>query len=276
MSRLLKESYTLDSIGMQVWWHGTTDSGFKSIHAPSFQTPFFISDDPAEAEMYMHGGYGMDSSGSQLVLVLLDPSSLVIFDWCDSQDLAQIDSIPRIIKRVLAFKMRSTFSLIQGMAEMSLFYALGQDDFEDFLKWFKLWLQKINFARADEVKDEDAQEVWDWLSSARSSRDLFKIRDLTEDIDCETANGVLYELFWSQLEGTKFNSFHEKEMSENIALCDASAIKGIWSRSLGMQEASDLMKRLRKSSLEDFSALRNARTPKEAEIALKKLLPLLK
>ena len=159
---------------------------------------------------------------------------------------------------------------------MSLFYALGQDDFEDFLKWFKLWLQKINFARADEVRDRDAKEVWDWLSSARSSRDLFKIRDLTEDVDCETANGVLYELFWSQLEGTKFNSFHEKEMSENIALCDASAIKGIWSRSLGMQEASDLMKRLRKSSLEDFSALRNARTPKEAEASLKKLLPLLK
>ena len=68
---------------------------------------------------------------------------------------------------------------------MSLFYALGQDDFEDFLKWFKLWLQKINFARADEVKDRDAEEVWDWLSSARSSRDLFKVRDLTEDVDCE-------------------------------------------------------------------------------------------
>lgn len=156
---------------------------------------------------------------------------------------------------------------------MSLFYAIGQDDFEDFKKWFKLWLKKINFARVDDVKDEDAKEVWDWIGSARSSRDLFKIRDLTEDVDCDTANGVLYELFWSQLEGTKFNSFHEMEMSENIALCDASAIEGIWSRSLDMQEASDLMKSLMKSSLKDFSALRNARTPKEAEAALKKILP---
>jgi hypothetical protein len=62
-------------------------------------------------------------------------------------------------------------------------------------------------------------------------------------------------------------------MSENIALCDASAIEGIWSRSLDMQEATDLMKSLRKSSLKDFSALRNARTSKEAEAALKKILP---
>lgn len=58
------ESYRFDSPRMQVWWHGTTDSGFKSIYAPSFETPFFISDDPVEAEMYMHGGYGTDSSDS--------------------------------------------------------------------------------------------------------------------------------------------------------------------------------------------------------------------
>lgn len=267
------ENFTFDSPGMQVWWHGTTDSGFKHIYAPSFENPFFISDDPVEAEMYMHGGYDMDSSDSQLALVLINPDALVTFDWCDQQDLDQIQSIPKIIKKVLAFKMKSTFSLIQGMTEMSLFYALGQDDFEDFKKWFKLWLEKINFAKADDVKDEDAQEVWDWIGSAKSSRDLFKIRDLTEDVDCETANGVLYELFWSQLEGTKFNSFHEKEMSENIALCDASAIKGIWSRSLDMQEASDLMKSLRSINLESYAALRNAKTPEEAEAALKVILP---
>ena len=273
MTTKTNESFTSDSPGMQVWWHGTTDSGFKNIYAPSFETPFFISDDPVEAEIYMHGGYDMDSSDSQLALVLINPDALVTFDWCDQQDLDQLKSIPEIIKKVLAFKMKSTFSLIQGMTEMSLFYALGQDDFEDFKKWFKLWLKKINFTRVDDIGDEDAQEVWEWLSSARSSRDLFKIRDLSEDVDCDTVNGVLYELFWSQLEGTKFNSFHEVEMSENIALCDASAIKGIWSRSLDMQEASDLMKSLMKSSLEDFLALRNARTPKEAEVALKKILP---
>lgn len=267
------ESFSLNASGMRVWWHGTTDSGFKHIYAPSFENPFFISDDPAEAEMYMHGGYDMDSSDSQLALVLINPDSLVTFDWCDQQDLDQIKSIPEIIKKVLAFKMKSTFSLIQGMTEMSLFYALGQDDFKSFSKWFKLWLEKINFAKVDDVKDEDAQEVWDWIGSARSSRDLFKIRDLTEDVDCETANGVLYELFWSQLEGTKFNSFHEREMSENIALCDASAIEGIWSRSLDMQEASDLMKSLRSTNLKSYAALRDAKTLKEAEAALKLILP---
>lgn len=62
-------------------------------------------------------------------------------------------------------------------------------------------------------------------------------------------------------------------MSENIALCDASAIKGIWSRSLDMQEASDLMKSLRNTSLKSFTALRNAKTPEEAEAALKLILP---
>lgn len=54
----------------------------------------------------------MDSSGSQLALILINPDALVTFDWCDRQDLDQIKSIPEIIKRVLAFKMRSTFSLI--------------------------------------------------------------------------------------------------------------------------------------------------------------------
>jgi len=62
-------------------------------------------------------------------------------------------------------------------------------------------------------------------------------------------------------------------MSENIALCDASAIKGIWSRSLDMQEASDLMKSLRSINLESYAALRNAKTPEEAEAALKVILP---
>jgi hypothetical protein len=60
----------------------------------------------------MHGGYSMDYSESQLVLILLEPNSLVIFDWCDQHDLDQIDSIPDIIKNILAFRMKSTFSLI--------------------------------------------------------------------------------------------------------------------------------------------------------------------
>lgn len=83
MTTKTNESFTFDSPGMQVWWHGTTNSGFKNIYAPSFETPFFISDDPVEAEMYMHSGYDMDSSDSQLALVLINPDALVTFDWCD-------------------------------------------------------------------------------------------------------------------------------------------------------------------------------------------------
>ena len=41
---------------------------------------FFILDDPVEAEMYMHGRYDMDSSDSQLVLVLINPDAIGIFD----------------------------------------------------------------------------------------------------------------------------------------------------------------------------------------------------
>lgn len=268
----LNETYNVTSDGMQIWWHGTTDQEFKHIHAPSFKNPFFISDDPTEAEMYMHGGYSMDYSKSQLVLVLLEPNSLVTFDWCDQQDLDQIDSIPDIIKNILAFRMKSTFGLIQGMVEMGMFYALGQNDFNDFSNVFKLWVQKINFARADNVVDEDIQQVWNWLSSAKNSKDLFKVRDLSEDINCDIANNVLYELFWYQLEGTKFNSFHEKEMSENIALCDISSIEGVWSRSFSAQEAATLMKKIRNCNEKIYSALIYARTPKEVENVLKILL----
>ena len=271
---MLKEVYSLDGVGMQVWWHGTTDEDFNEIYAPSFENPFFISDDPSEAEMYMHGDWSVDSSRSKLALIVLKPSAINIFDWCSKDDLALIPSIPSFIKEMLAKKRRSTFSLVSGMCEMGLFESLGNDDFDEFASDFQWWLDKTGVnAKPDR---ESIKDVYEWLSSARSSRDLFHCRDLSEEIDCDKANRVLYELFWSELEGTEFNAFHEVETSENIALCNASAIEGIWSRTLTMNEATQLLKQLRNAKYDDYNALRNAKSAKEAEAALKKLLSLLK
>lgn len=101
ITKKTNESYSLDAPGMQVWWHGTTESEFGEIYAPSFKNPFFISDDPVEASMYMDGDYGFDSSKSKLVLVVLNPKSLKTFDWHDPSDLNLIPSIPRAINEWL-------------------------------------------------------------------------------------------------------------------------------------------------------------------------------
>lgn len=61
-------------------------------------------------------------------------------------------------------------------------------------------------------------------------------------------------------------------MSENIALCDISSIEGVWSRSFSAQEAATLMKKIRNCNEKIYSALIYARTPKEIEAVLNKLL----
>ena len=92
LSAIILSSYTVHLVGSEpttcALEHTTIYHRMPFIESrDELQHHTFISDDPAEAEMYMHGGYDMDSSGSQLALVLINPDALVTFDWCDQQDL---------------------------------------------------------------------------------------------------------------------------------------------------------------------------------------------
>lgn len=255
----LKETYDVTNNGMQIWWHGTTDQEFKHIHAPSFKTPFFISNDPEEATIYASSMFS--SKQGKICLIVINPKVLNIFDWCNKEDLNTIQTIPNIIKDILVLKNRSCFLITTEMCEYGLFNNVIDNDFNTFKTYFNQWNHWVK-----NVSAQDIYDVFNWLKKCKSLKDLYDVYDFSSDgADNPIANNVIYELFYSQLEGTNFNAFHEKETSDNIALCDISAIEGIWSKCFSIQEVNKLIN----SSLEIRQNLMHAKTSSEVESALK-------
>lgn len=236
--KILKEKYDVINTGLQIWWHGTTDKEFKHIYAPSFKNPFFISNDYSEARIYANTLFNRNTG--KMVLIVINPKALNIFDWHDKADLNIIQTIPNIIKDILVLKNSSCFAITIEMCEYELFNNVIDNDFNTFKINFNLWNSWVK-----NVSIQDIYDVFNWLKKCKSLKYLYNVYDYSSDgVDNPIANKVIYELFLSQLERTKFNAFHEKETSDNIGLCDITAIDGIWNKVFDIVKDKELLDKI--------------------------------